>query len=135
MIVSGYFLMQTGCDVIQRFWKVPSKFETLISKTNLSEKTLLVMAPDMEGYVHVAILVNKNIRPNSLKQNALVLGNILNIIPTKEHTPLVLTDYLLELPFEVINQGIETLIQLHSSEDDGDDERKVEVNRGSQTKI
>ena len=112
MIVSGYFLMQTGCDVIQRFWKVPSKFETLISKTNLSEKTLLVMAPDMEGYVHVAILANKNIRPNSLKQNALVLGNILNIIPTKEHTPLVLTDYLLELPFEVINQGIETLIQL-----------------------
>ncbi|OQQ78511.1 hypothetical protein B6U60_10555, partial [Ligilactobacillus salivarius] len=45
MIVSGYFLMKTGCDVIQRFWKVPSKFETLISKTNLSEKTLLVMAP------------------------------------------------------------------------------------------
>ncbi|MEI2414206.1 hypothetical protein V8V50_09750 [Ligilactobacillus salivarius] len=114
---------------------MPSKFETLISKTNLSEKTLLVMAPDMEGYVHVAILANKNIRPNSLKQNALVLGNILNIIPTKEHTPLVLTDYLLELPFEVINQGIETLIQLHSSEDDGNDERKVEVNRGSQTKI
>lgn len=114
-IIEGKYIYANGIGVNKYYWQVPKELEGRFNDSNMNNA--IIIAPDMEGILHVVVVTNKNVSSSSIPKNAFLLGNIISVIKTENKDPIDMLSFVANFPSEVILQGVSNIAAQHREVD------------------